>query len=60
MKSDGFNLKRRTFLKAALATGAAVGAGLPVPRFASAAHEIVEDAEKEYIPIAVYAVPTAQ
>ncbi len=47
MKSSSLNLKRRTFLKAALATGAAVGVGLPVPRFAGAAHEIVEDAEKE-------------
>jgi len=45
MKSDGLNMKRRTFLKAALATGAAVGAGMPIPRFAEAAEEIVEDAE---------------
>ncbi len=47
MKSDGFKLNRRNFMKAALATGAAVGAGLPIPRFAQAAEELVEDADKE-------------
>lgn len=47
MKSDGLKMKRRSFLKAALVTGAAVGAGLPVPRFARAAGEIVEEAEEK-------------
>jgi thiosulfate reductase / polysulfide reductase chain A len=47
MKSDGFNMKRRTFLKAALATGAAVGTGMSIPRFAKASEEIVENAERE-------------
>ena len=47
MKSDGFELKRRTFLKAALATGAAVSTGMSIPRFAKASEEIVEDAERE-------------
>ena len=47
MKSDGFEMKRRTFLKAALATGAAVSTGMSIPRFAKASEEIVEDAEKK-------------
>ncbi len=47
MKSAGFEMKRRTFLKAALATGAAVSTGMSIPRFAKATEEIVEDAERE-------------
>ena len=47
MKSDSFKIKRRTFLKAALATGAAVSTGMSIPRFAKASEEIIEDAERE-------------
>lgn len=47
MKSDGLKIKRRTFLKLAAVTGAAVGTGMSIPRFVEAGDEIVEDAEKE-------------
>ncbi len=47
MKAEKFKIKRRTFMKLALGTGAALSTGLSVPRFVEATDEIVEDSERE-------------
>jgi thiosulfate reductase / polysulfide reductase chain A len=47
MVKDGLKMKRRSFLKMAAVTGAALGTGMSIPRFVEAGDEIIEDNEKE-------------